>query len=66
MFDLFIAIFGIMKTTLLEAAVSKAAKCVDNFENCGQRKRVLLLLRTGKMLNNYITKYTWTFEKIHY
>lgn len=42
---LFIAIFGIVISVLVEETVAKAPQCVDNFKKCGHRNGVLLLLR---------------------
>ncbi len=46
---LFIAIFGIIITALVEAAVAKAAYCVDDFKKRGQRNCVLLLLKAEEV-----------------
>lgn len=43
---LFIAILGVAISALVEAAVPKAAECVNDFKKSGQRDTVLLLLRT--------------------
>lgn len=49
---LFVAIFGVVITALVEATVAKAAYCVDNFKKRGQRDCVLLLLKTEKVESN--------------
>lgn len=49
---LFIAIFGVVITALVEATVAKAANCVDNVEERGQRNCVLLHLKTQRGKTN--------------
>lgn len=53
---LFIVVFGILVTALVEATVAKAAYCVDNFKKGGQRNCVLPLLKTEEV-KRYIQKY---------